>query len=150
MSSLKEYYMQFMTKPTQNFWLQLLRYLLSGGLAFVVDKLLFLLTRYYFDLDKYISTTIGFSVGLVITYLLSIKWIFNEHRISDRRAEVAIFALIGLVGMGLMNLFMWMFTSVFHFQNDFFSNLCSSVLVTLWNFLAKKYILFSHSKLDKH
>ena len=112
----------------------------------MVDKLLFLLTRYYFDLDKYISTTIGFSVGLVITYLLSIKWIFNEHRISDRRAEVAIFALIGLVGMGLMILFMWMFTNLFFFNNDFISNICSSILVTLWNVLEKKYILFSKSK----
>ena len=131
---------------SQNFWVQLVRYLFSGVIAFVVDKLLFLLTHYTLGLNIYASTTIGFCVGLVITYTLSISWSFTEHRIKERTVEILIFALIGLVGLGFMNLFVWFFTTVLLFSNALFANLCATVLVTLWNFIAKKYILFSKPK----
>ncbi len=130
-------------KPTDSTLIQLFRYFFSGGLAFVADKALFLLFRYGMESDKYVATTIGFAVGLLITYLLSISWIFNERRIRKTWLEFAAFAVIGLVGMALMNLFMWFFSDYVGISSDIVANLFSTVLVTLWNFVAKKYILFS-------
>ena len=136
----------WVSQPTNNFFAQLIRYLFSGGIAFLVDKLVFLTMRYSLDLNRYLSTSIAFVVGLVITYTLSVVWIFSEHRLKSRWAELGIFILIGLVGLALMNLFMWVFSSVVGIGNDFISNLLSTICVTLWNFIAKKYILFTSSK----
>ena len=136
----------WVSQPTNNFLAHLIRYLFSGGIAFLVDKLVFLTMRYSLDLNRYLSTSIAFVVGLVITYTLSVVWIFSEHRLKSRWAELGIFILIGLVGLALMNLLMWVFSSVVGIGNDFISNLLSTICVTLWNFIAKKYILFTSSK----
>ena len=139
----------WVSKPTHNFFAQLIRYLFSGGIAFIVDKLVFLIMRYNLDLGKYLSTSIAFAIGLVITYTLSVVWIFSEHRLKSRLAELGIFILIGMVGMALMNLFMWIFSSVVGISHDFISNILSTICVTLWNFIAKKYILFTKKKGQK-
>lgn len=127
--------------------IQFVRYICSGGLALLVDKTLFVITHYYtFHLNNLWSTSIGFIVGTIITYFLSFFWVFNEHRTQNRFVEVIFFVAIGVVGLGLITLFMWLFSEVIDVPNDFISNLMATVLVTLWNFIAKKYILFTKSK----
>ncbi|MBO7255070.1 MAG: GtrA family protein [Paludibacteraceae bacterium] len=126
---------------------QFFRYFCSGGLAFVVDKTLFVVTHYFtLHLNNYWATSIGFVAGIIITYLLSIFWVFDERRMKNTLFEVLIFVAIGIVGLGLMNFFMWIFTVQMAIPNDFVCNLLSTALVTLWNFIAKKYILFTKNE----
>ena len=126
---------------------QFFRYFCSGGLAFVVDKTLFVVTHYFtLHLNNYWATSVGFVAGIIITYLLSIFWVFDERRMKNTLFEVLIFVAIGIVGLGLMNFFMWIFTVQMAIPNDFVCNLLSTSLVTLWNFIAKKYILFTKNE----
>ena len=112
---------------------QFFRYFCSGGLAFLVDKTLFVVTHYYtLHLNKYWATSVGFVAGIIITYLLSIFWVFDERRMKNTIVEVLIFVVIGIVGLGLMNLFMWIFADKMAIPDAFVCNL-----------LAKKYILFT-------
>ena len=91
-----------------------------------------------------VSVTISYRD--IITYLLSIFWVFDERRMKNTLFEVLIFVAIGIVGLGLMNFFMWIFTDQMAIPNDFVCNLLSTALVTLWNFIAKKYILFTKNE----
>ena len=126
---------------------QFFRYFCSGGLAFVVDKTLFVVTHYFtLHLNNYWATSVGFVAGIIITYLLSIFWVFDERRMKNTLFEVLIFVAIGIGGLGLMNFFMWIFTVQMAIPNDFVCNLLSTALVTLWNFIAKKYILFTKNE----
>lgn len=127
---------------TDRIFVQLFRYFFSGGIAFLIDKSLFALCRYCLDFNVYVATSIGFVVGLVVTYLLSIFWIFDKRRLDSKRNEFLIFTTIGIVGLLLMNVFVWIFGSVLGWKIDLLSNLAATVIVTLWNFFAKKYILF--------
>ncbi len=131
---------------TNQIVVQFVRYMCSGGLAFAADKTLFVLTHYYtLHLNKYWATSVGFVAGIIITYLLSVLWVFDERRMQNRVIEVTIFVAIGVIGLALMNLFMWIFGDLFAIPDAFVCNLLSTALVTLWNFLAKKYILFTKS-----
>ena len=127
---------------TSKFFVQLFRYFFSGGIAFLIDKTMFALLRYGFDLNVFLATSIGFIVGLIVTYLLSIFWIFDKRRLESRSNEFLIFALIGIVGLLLMNVFVWFFSKIIGWQFDFICNLAATIIVTFWNFFAKKYILF--------
>lgn len=126
---------------------QLIKYCFTGGIAFVVDfSILYLLTD-IIGLHYLIGATCGFCAGLVITYLGSIFWIFSEHRIENSKSEFAIFASIGVVGLMLTNLFMWILSDPEILGvNHLIAKIITTVIVTLWNFLAKKYILFTKSK----
>ena len=60
---------------------------------------------------------------------------------KSRTAEVAIFVLIGVVGLGFTELLMWLFAgrAGFHYLP---SKLLTTALVFIWNFAAKKLLLF--------
>ena len=57
-------------------------------------------------------------------------------------AEFLIFLIIGLIGLGLTLLFMWLFVDVAGIY-PLISKLVTTAIVLLWNFGARKIILYS-------
>jgi putative flippase GtrA len=75
---------RLLKRTTNNTYIQLFRYLFAGLVAFLAD-----LTTLYFLTDfagvyYLISAAIGFLVGLTITYLFSVFWIFDERRTQNK------------------------------------------------------------------
>lgn len=123
---------------------QFLRYFVTGGLAFVVDFGAFALALYYFDIHYLISNLIGLAAGNVVNYLLTVRWVFStEKRKMEKHVflEVVVFVLISLFGMGLNELLMYVFVGVLHIQ-EMVSKVGAAIIVLLYNFLARKFILF--------
>ncbi|GHV34847.1 hypothetical protein FACS1894178_3190 [Bacteroidia bacterium] len=133
-------------KKTTNIFLQFIRYGISGGIAFAVDFFLLYILTEYADFHYLIAGTISFSVGLIITYLFSILWVFDKRRFRSRTTEFLLFVLIGIVGLLLTVVLMWLLTDMIHFHY-LLAKIITTVIVTLWNFLAKKYILFCSNSL---
>lgn len=129
--------------PTPDLFRQLIRYGLSGGLAFAVDfGVLWLLTDVC-GLHYLIGAAAGYIAGLVITYLLSIRWIFDKRRMNSQVAEFGIFALIGLAGLLLTQGLMYVFTDLWLGESHYLlAKVFTTVIVSLFNFLLKKYFLF--------
>ncbi len=126
---------------TNSFFLQLFRYTFVGGLAFAVDfGALFLLTE-HFKLHYLISAGISFILGLIVNYFLSVKWVFNSRTVKNHFLEFVIFSLIGLIGLGLNEFFLWIFTEKF-LMYYLVSKIVTAIIVYLWNFMARKVILF--------
>lgn len=126
---------------TQNVLIQLFRYTFVGGIAFLVDfSALFLFTR-YLGIHYLISAGLGFCLGVATNYTLSIAWVFRVHRFSSKRVEFSMFALIGIVGLALNEVFMWFFTEIvlFHYLA---SKVASTFFVYLWNFFSRRFLLF--------
>lgn len=128
-------------QPTNNSLIQLFRYCFVGGFAFIVDAGgLFVLTEYA-EIYYLLSATISFILGLVVNYLLSTAWIFKKSKLSNRWTEFLIYSVIGVVGLGLNTLFLWLFTDCLHIYY-MLSKIITAALVMLWNFFARKIILF--------
>jgi len=137
-----ELFIRIFREKTDNTLFQLIRYTFVGGFAFIVDfGTLFLLTE-YLNLHYLVSAAIAFILGLVTNYFLSIGWVFTRHTVSDKRIEFIVFALIGLVGLGLNELFLWLFTDLAGMYY-LISKILTAVLVYLWNFFVRKLILFN-------
>lgn len=131
-------------RPTANVFRQLIRYGLSGGLAFAVDfGLLYLLTDIA-GCHYLIGAAVGYTAGLIITYLLSIRWIFDHRRLKAQvAAEFIVFALIGLAGLALTQGLMYVFTDLWLGQDNYlYSKIITTVIVSLFNFVMKKLLLF--------
>ncbi|HEX8986075.1 MAG TPA: GtrA family protein, partial [Bryobacteraceae bacterium] len=80
---------------------EFLRYIVVGGLAFLVDAgTLFLLTALA-HVPYLVSAAAGFLLGLVANYVLSRRWVFRNRTLSSTAVEFTVFTLIGLVGLGL-------------------------------------------------
>ncbi len=130
---------------SQNVMVQLFRYTFVGGTAFLLDfSALFLLTR-YLGVHYLISAGLAFTLGLATNYVLSITWVFSVHRLANRAVEFGIFALIGVVGLALNEIFMWFFTEKVELHY-LVSKIASTFFVYLWNFFARRFLLFQERR----
>lgn len=121
--------------------IQFLRYTLVGGAAFIVDfGSLFIFTD-VFGIYYLLSATIAFILGLIANYALSISWVFNKRTLDNMWSEFTIFAVIGIIGLGLNDLFMWFFTDYVNLYY-LFSKIIAAALILFWNFFARKITLF--------
>jgi putative flippase GtrA len=120
---------------------QFCRYTLVGGIAFCFDfGTLFVLSR-FLGIHYLISAGIAFLIGLAVNYALSTTFVFAKRSVGNKGVAFVIFALIGVAGLGLNELFIWLFTEIvgLHYL---LSKVVSTAFVYLWNFFARKYSLF--------
>lgn len=121
--------------------IQVLRYGVAGLTAATVDTgLLALLTELFGENLLLLWTAIAFACGLTTTYIMSIKWVFS-NRTMNRAAELAIFIFIGIVGLGLTELLVWVFAIKLDWHY-LLAKITAATTVFIWNFTAKKLLLF--------
>lgn len=126
---------------TNNLFLQLFRYTFVGCLAFIVDfGLLFLFTDFV-GMHYLLSASLSFVAGLLVNYIISKLWVFDKTSIKNGKLEFLVFALIGVIGLGLTELLMWFFTDVLGFFY-MLSKILTTAIVYFWNFFARKYMIF--------
>ena len=101
---------------------------------------LFILTEYA-NIYYLTSAAIAFLLGLATNYFLSIFWVFNRRSVQNRMAEIIIFAVIGVIGLGLNEGLIWYFTEIVCLYY-MISKVISTGFIYLWNFFARKYILY--------
>ncbi len=127
---------------------QFMRYLFTGGLAFVVDFGLFALCLYVFEWHYLLANLAGLLAGLVLNYALSVGWVFTacERKLEKKKtAEFAVFALVGFAGVGLNELLMLVMVDSFEWQ-EMLSKMIAAAIVLMWNFGGRKLILFRGKK----
>ena len=117
--------------------IQMFRYLFVGGAAFIVDFLsLFILTD-FFGVYYLISAAIAFLIGLIANYFLSISWVFNKRKLKNRHIEFGMFAIIGIIGLGFNEIFIWFFTQDLSDILSYIKDICGDYYFIL-EFLCKK------------
>ena len=139
---IKQFLHTVFVAPTNNWMLQLFRYGFVGGVAFAVDYgTLFVLTHYA-GVPYLWSAAIAFILGLVTNYLISISWVFQHSGKMNVWQEFTFFAIIGIIGLGLNELIMYVGTDMIHLHY-MISKLISTAIVFFWNFFARKFIIFN-------
>lgn len=138
---MKEWLDKLFKAPTESTFIQLFRYGFVGGLAFLVDYGTMVLLTEFAGMHYLLAATISFILGLITNYLLSITWVFNQHKLNNRWVEFLLFAFIGVVGLGLNDAIMFLCTERcgIHYT---LSKIIATAIVFFWNFLARKLILF--------
>lgn len=114
---------------TKYFGVALIGYAVDFGSLIVLKEVL----HFYY----LFAASSGFVLGLIVTYILSNKYVFGKSKFKSKYVEFGFFAAVGLVGLGLLNLFMWIMTGLF-LVNYIVSKIIATVFVYLWNFFARR------------
>ncbi len=134
---------RLLKNKTDSTLIQLLRYAFVGGLAFVVDFCTLYALTEYARIYYMHSAALAFLVGLTTNYLISIVWVFQKRTFENRLAEYGIFGLLGVLGLGLNQLLIYVLTE--HVGCHYlFSKATATALVFLWNFGSRKLVLFHY------
>jgi putative flippase GtrA len=126
----------------KRFTQELRRYFLVSVMALGSDIGVLLLMKEGFGLHYLSAAALGFSVGLVIAYICSIRWAFRYRRQADWQREFILFAAIGICGLMLNEGIMWAVTDGLD-VNYSGSKLIAAGGVFLFNFYMRKTLLFS-------
>ena len=131
------------------------RYLVVGGSAFLVDYGVLYLTKTYLfqslgDTGVYLATALGFLAGLIYNYILSLIWVFQSAKTQNKGKTIGafvVFAVIGVIGLLLTEGGMYIGYQLLGI-NYLIVKLFVAAVVLLWNYGARKVILFRDRKTE--
>jgi putative flippase GtrA len=119
---------------------QFIRFTFTGAFTAGLDFLLLILLVEGFSVHYLLAGAVSFVVAVTLNYLISLVWVFEGGRYSRPAEFLGFFATSG-VGLGLNQLILWV--SVGSLLLDYrISKIVSIVIVTVWNYATKKYLVF--------
>lgn len=120
---------------------QIARFGIIGVFTASLDFGAMILLIKYAGADYLLATAVGFCIGSVVNYLLSILWVFRSGRFSRRRYEFTSFIFFSLLGLGINQLSMLLLvqTGGVHYIP---AKILTIGVVTAFNFVSKKYLVF--------
>lgn len=118
---------------------QIFKFVIVGGLAFLIDYfLLFILTE-FINIHYLISSIISFIVSLVFNYVLSIKWVFDVTK-KQTYKEITMFIILSVIGLGINQLIMYVGVDKLSIHYMIIK-LLATVIVMIWNFITRKIFI---------
>ncbi len=124
---------------TDNTLIQFIRYIFVGGVAAIVNiGMLYVFTE-ALNIHYLISNILAFTLGLIVNYILSKKLVFQEKTNFNKGKEFLIYAIIGVLGLGLDTLIISLLTTKLKLYY-MLSKIISTMLVFIWNFVARKVL----------
>lgn len=91
-----------------------------------------------------ISNVVAFIFGLITNYVLSKKYVFKESKLN-KILEFIIYAVIGIIGLGIDTFFLWLFTSKIGIYY-MLSKIITTGITFVWNFSARKIVYYITNK----
>jgi putative flippase GtrA len=119
---------------------QLIRYGLASGVALGFDMgTLIALT--HIGMPYLPAAALGFTVGAMVAYLLSIRFVFSTHLIHNRALEFGTFLVLGIAGLLVTTLVMRI--AVGSFGTNLIAAKCVAACGTFGtNFALRRQVLF--------
>ena len=128
-------------EKTDNIFIQLFRYIFVGGTAFLVD---FLFLYFFCDICGIyylISAVFSFIISVLVNYIMSTKWVFNQENIGNKVLEFNLFILISTIGLVFTEILLYFFTDIVGLYY-LVSKIIAAIIVLFWNFLARRVIFY--------
>ena len=119
---------------------EFIRYGFGSALALCVDYGLLILLTEWAHFHYLVSAAIGFTAGLIVVYVLSITVIFENRSVGNRWSEFAVFAVIGILGLGLNEILLFGFAQLS--VSYMIAKIPTAGAVFLFNFMVRRTLLF--------
>jgi len=120
--------------------IEFLKYVVVGGLSFLIDWSL-LNEGVRIGMHYMLATALGFCAGLLTNFLLCIFWIWRGQQAKTFK-DFAVFAGIGVAGLGITELGMWIGVGQLHFTPSPVKVVVAA-FVLIWNFTLRRVLVFS-------
>ena len=129
---------------TDDIFLQFFRYVFVGGTAFIVD---FFFLYFFSDICGIyylISAVLSFIISVLVNYIMSTRWVFNQDNIGNKVLEFNLFILISTIGLVFTEILLYFFTDIVGLYY-LVSKIIASIIVLFWNFLARRVMFYGKS-----
>ena len=106
-----------------------------------------------FELASMAGSALGFTVSVIINYIMSFKFVFERKENLDRKKEFIAFIILSVIGLGLNQLIIWLCVGPIYGGIQFIQNLLNydlaytgakviaTAIVMVYNFVTRKIFL---------
>jgi putative flippase GtrA len=122
------------------FLLKFIKFCAVGFSGMVIDFGTTWLLKEKAGVNKYIANSTGFILAATSNYLWNRLWTFQSES-NQIVVEYLSFIIIAVVGLGINNLVVFLFSDKLRF-NFYVSKLIAVGVVTIWNFIMNYLITF--------
>ena len=120
----------------------LLRYFIASLLALAVDVAILSACLRLLHLSLAWSASVGFAMGAVVAYVLSIRWVFRDRSFRNAPGiEFFTFVAIGIAGLGVTQLVLWLGVGLLHLLPEAVK-LAAAGVTFAFNYIVRKSLLF--------
>lgn len=114
-----------------------------GVIGTAVHYAILILCVQLFNLNVLLSSGLGFVGGAITNYILNYRFVFKSKK--QHQLTFIKFIIVALFGLMINTLIMWFATEIM-LLNYIVSQILSTLLVLLWNFMGNKIWTFDEHK----
>lgn len=108
-----------------------------GVIATVIDFGVLIALTELGGWDPVLSAAASFVVSVIFNYAASMRFVFTRREDLSRSAELAIFIVLSVIGLGINEALMWAGTTALDL-NYVLVKVAATAVVMLWNFFSRK------------
>ena len=119
---------------------QMFKFLIVGGLAFVIDYVVLIICKEIFGLSVLLSAAIAFTISVIFNYILSIKWVFEVDESKSKKKNFLLFIILSIVGLIITEIIMEIgcnYLNIYYLIVKIFA----TAVVMVFNFITRKIFL---------
>lgn len=141
---------------------QMIKFGLVGAICFVIDYLiglivmnivLVVLSADYFEVASVVGSVVGFSVSVIVNYILSFKFVFARKKNLNKKVEFIAFLILSIIGLLLNSFLIWIVVGPIYSANIFLqenigynliytgAKVFATAVVMVYNFVTRKMFL---------
>ena len=119
--------------------IQIFKFIIVGGIATIIDYIIFFILHELLKLGTLPSNIISFSISVIYNYIASVKWVFDVKK-DDPKKQFIIFIVLSIIGLLLNTAIVYVTVDIF----KWYSMLCKIIatgIVMVFNFITRKLLL---------
>lgn len=124
--------------------IQIFKFIIVGGIATIIDYIIFYILHELLKVDTLPSNIISFSISVIYNYIASVKWVFDVKK-DDPKKQFIIFMILSIIGLLINTTIVYITVDIL----NWYSMICKVIatgIVMIFNFITRKLLLEKPTK----
>ena len=126
-------------KKTQKLLIQIVKFVIVGGIATIIDFIIFFLLHELLKAPTLLSNITSFSVSVIYNYIASVKWVFDVKKDNPKK-QFIVFIVLSIIGLLINTTIVYVTIDILHWWS-IISKVLATAIVMVFNFITRKIFL---------
>lgn len=128
------------SEKTENLFVQIFKFVIVGGIATIIDWIIYYIMYNFVHVNPLIANIISFSVSVIYNYTASVKWVFDVNKDKNKIRMLIEFLVFSIIGLILTELLLWIGIDKLS-MNAMLVKIIATAIVMVFNFITRKLFL---------
>lgn len=128
------------SEKTENLFVQIFKFIIVGGIATIIDWVVYYVLYNYAHLDPLIANILSFSVSVIYNYIASVKWVFDVKKDKNKVRMLVEFLIFSIIGLVITEILLWLGINKLG-MNAMLVKIIATAIVMVFNFITRKLFL---------